>query len=30
MKDLHAAKKIVGTKIIRDRKSDKLYLSEQG
>src|SRR5947207_6356773 len=30
MKDLGAAKKILGIKIIRDGKSDKLYLSQKG
>ena len=30
MKDLGAAKKILGIKIIRDRKSGKLYLSQKG
>jgi hypothetical protein len=30
MKDLGAAKKILGMKIVRDRKSDKLYLSQRG
>ena len=30
MKDLGAAKKILGMKIIRDRKSGKLYLSQKG
>ena len=30
MKDLGAAKKILGMEIIRERKSGKLYLSQQG
>jgi ATP-binding cassette subfamily B (MDR/TAP) protein 1 len=30
MKDLGAAKKILGIKIIRDRKSSKLYLRQRG
>ena len=30
MKDLSAAKKILGMKIIRDRKSGKLYLNQKG
>ena len=30
MKDLGAAKKILGTEIIRDRKARKLYLSQRG
>ena len=30
MKDLGAAKKILGMEIIRDRKSGKLYLSQKG
>ena len=30
MKDLGAVKKILGMKIIRDRKSGKLYLSQKG
>ena len=30
MKDLGAAKKILGMEIIRERQSDKLYLSQKG
>jgi len=30
MKDLGAAKKILGMEVVRDRKSSKLYLSPRG